>query len=173
MLRFLPILFVIVIIVGAVNFIPFKREIVYKLGISGDNTQSCCDVNTISKTGEFDESANMAFFNNDPIDYPKNSLAQAIKSTTLSDTRILGTTNAAGEEKWIDISLSEQKLRAYEGARVVMEFPISSGKWAPTPKGDFSIWYKTRNQSMIGGSKELGTYYNLPNVPNNMFFYKG
>ena len=26
---------------------------------------------------------------------------------------------------------------------------------------------------MIGGSKDLGTYYNLPNVPNNMFFYKG
>lgn len=26
---------------------------------------------------------------------------------------------------------------------------------------------------MVGGSKELGTYYNLPNVPNNMFFYQG
>ena len=26
---------------------------------------------------------------------------------------------------------------------------------------------------MSGGSKELGTYYYLPNVPNNMFFYKG
>ena len=26
---------------------------------------------------------------------------------------------------------------------------------------------------MKGGSQELGTYYNLPNVPNNMFFYKG
>lgn len=25
---------------------------------------------------------------------------------------------------------------------------------------------------MIGGSKELGTYYNLPNVPHNMFFYQ-
>ena len=26
---------------------------------------------------------------------------------------------------------------------------------------------------MTGGSKELGTYYYLPNVPSNMFFYKG
>jgi lipoprotein-anchoring transpeptidase ErfK/SrfK len=26
---------------------------------------------------------------------------------------------------------------------------------------------------MSGGSQELGTYYNLPNVPSNMFFYKG
>ena len=26
---------------------------------------------------------------------------------------------------------------------------------------------------MEGGNKEWGTYYYLPNVPNNMFFYKG
>ncbi len=64
-------------------------------------------------------------------------------------------------------------LRAWEGSNIVMEFPISSGRWFPTPKGTFEIWYKTRNQRMEGGKKELGTYYNLPNVPHNMFFYKG
>lgn len=173
MLRFLPILLIIIVLLGIINFTPFKRELVYKLGISGDTTTSCCDVNTISKTGEFDESASTALFNGEVIDYPKNSLAQAIKSATITDMRVLGTTNAAGEEKWIDVSLSEQKLRAYEGGRVVQEFLISSGKWAPTPKGDFRIWYKTRSQVMKGGSKELGTYYYLPNVPHNMFFYKG
>ena len=26
---------------------------------------------------------------------------------------------------------------------------------------------------MIGGSQDLGTYYNLPNVPNSMFFHLG
>ena len=26
---------------------------------------------------------------------------------------------------------------------------------------------------MIGGDQALGTYYNLPNVPSNMFFYQG
>jgi hypothetical protein len=172
MLRFLPILFVFAVLVALANYTPFKRDIAYKLGISGDTTTSCCDVNNLSK-GDFDESANFAMFNGQVIDYPKNSLAQAIKNTTLNDMRVLGTTNAAGEEKWIDVSLSEQKLRAYEGSRVVREFLISSGKWAPTPKGDFRIWYKTRSQAMKGGSKELGTYYYLPNVPHNMFFYKG
>ncbi len=172
MLRFLPVLLVIAVLVALANYTPLKREIAYKFGISGDTTTSCCDPNNLSK-GDFDESANFAMFNNEAIDYPKNSLAQALKSTTLNDMRVLGTTNAAGEEKWIDVSLSEQKLRAYEGSRVVREFLISSGKWAPTPKGDFRIWYKTRSQAMKGGSKELGTYYYLPNVPHNMFFYKG
>ena len=173
MLRFLPIVAVIAVLFGVLNYTPVKREIVYRLGISGDTSQSCCDVSTISKTGEFDESAAFAYFNGEEIDYPKNSLAQAIKSATITDIRVLGTTNAAGEEKWIDVSLDEQKLRAYEGNRVVREFAISSGKWFKTPKGDFRIWYKTRSQAMKGGSKELGTYYYLPNVPHNMFFYQG
>lgn len=173
MLRFLPVLFIVTLLAGIVNYTPLKREIVYKLGISGDITQSCCDVNSLSKTGGFDESASFAYFNGEAIDYPKTSLASAIKNATMTDIRVLGTTNAAGEEKWIDVSLDEQKLRAYEGSTVVKEFPISSGKWAPTPKGDFRIWYKTRAQLMSGGSKALGTYYYLPNVPNNMFFYQG
>src|SRR5437763_1437232 len=172
MVRFLPILVLVVVILALVNYLPIRREIVYKLGISGDQTKSCCDANNLSK-GEFDESQSFAFFNGQVIDYPRTSLAQAIKNTTLSQTQVLGTTNAAGQEKWIDVSLDEQKLRAYEGDKVVMEFPISSGKWAPTPKGSFEIWYKNRSQLMTGGSKELGTYYYLPNVPNNMFFYQG
>lgn len=172
MLRFLPFLFVAAVIVGLLNYTPVKRELAYKLGISGDTTQSCCDANNLSN-GDFDESANYAMFNSEVIDYPKTSLAQAINAAPLKDVRVLGTTNAAGEEKWIDVSLDEQKLRAYEGNTVVKEFLISSGKWAATPKGDFRIWYKTRAQTMKGGSKELGTYYYLPNVPHNMFFYQG
>ena len=52
-----------------------------------------------------------------------------------------------------------------------MEFPISSGKWSPTPKGTFEIWYKTRSQTMSGG--EGDDYYFLPGVPSNMFFKGG
>lgn len=174
MLRFLPIFFVLVTLVALINYIPVKREIAYKLGISGDSTLSCCKVeDVLLQSGQFEESADVAIFNNETVDYPKTSLAQIINAPAIQDSRVLGTTNAAGEEKWIDVSLDEQKLRAYEGNTVVMEFPISSGKWAPTPKGNFNIWYKTRAQVMSGGSKELGTYYYLPNVPHNMFFYQG
>jgi hypothetical protein len=173
MIKFLPVLVFIALIVGVINYLPVKRELFYKLGISGDLTKSCCDTASLSKTGNFDESAGIAFYDGQTIDYPKSSLAQAFTNNTIKDVRVLGATNAAGEEKWIDVSLDEQRLRAYEGNTVVKEFLISSGKWSATPKGDFRIWYKTRAQLMSGGSKEMGTYYYLPNVPHNMFFYQG
>jgi lipoprotein-anchoring transpeptidase ErfK/SrfK len=177
--RLIPLL----LLISAITFVTFnfqsiKRTIVYKLNISGDTTTSCCNSEAVAKSnGEFDEDASVAIFNNKVIDYPKTSLAysysQAIAEQPDLDEAVLGTTNEAGEEKWIDVSLEEQRLRAWEGNRLIMEFPISSGLWSPTPKGSFNIWYKTRNQRMEGGSKELGTYYNLPNVPHNMFFNSG
>lgn len=177
--RLIPLLLLITLIIYlAFNFQSIRRTIVYKLNISGDLTTSCCEIDQVLKSdGKFDENASIAIFNSQVIDYPKTSLAYAyaesLAQNSSNDEAVLGTTNAAGEEKWIEVSLSEQKLRAWEGNKLVIEFPISSGLWAPTPKGDFGVWHKTRSQTMSGGSKALGTYYNLPNVPNNMFFYKG
>lgn len=174
MLRIIPLLLITISVLTVFLYTPIRREIAYKLNISGDTTVSCCNETEITKsTGEFDETANAAIFNGQIIDYPKTSLYQASIPTTNENKAVLGTTNAAGEEKWIEVSLSEQKVRAWEGTKVIMEFLISSGKWAPTPKGTFSIWYKTKSQLMTGGSKALNTYYYLPNVPHNMFFYKG
>ncbi len=177
--RLLPILLIVAaIIYVSFNFQSIRRDLAYKFHISGDPTTSCCSVEQALKSdGKFDENASMAIFNSQVIDYPKTSLAyaysQSLAENTNADQAVLGTTNSAGEEKWIEVNLGEQKTRAWEGNKLVMEFPISSGKWSPTPKGTFNIWYKTRIQSMIGGSQALGTYYNLPNVPNNMFFYQG
>ncbi|KKS70865.1 MAG: hypothetical protein A2835_02385 [Candidatus Niyogibacteria bacterium RIFCSPHIGHO2_01_FULL_45_28] len=171
--RLLPLLLIAVLAVTLFYYLPARRFIVYKLGISGDLTTSCCSENEVSSSlGNFDEGANLAIFENQTVDYPKTSLAASFLKEP-PDPKVLGTKNEAGEDKWIEVSLEQQKLRAWEGERIVMEFPISSGLWYPTPKGDFSIWYKTGYQRMKGGSKELGTYYDLPNVPNNMFFYKG
>ncbi len=177
--RLLPVLLLIIaVIFVASNFQSIKRTVAYKFHISGDTTTSCCDVDKVlEQNGQFDENATTAIFNNQVIDYPKTSLAysytQSLATSSNTDQAVLGTTNSAGEEKWIDVSLDEQKVRAWEGNKLVMEFPISSGLWAPTPVGTFNIWYKTRNQTMSGGSKAMGTYYNLPNVPNSMFFYQG
>lgn len=176
--RLLPVLIIIAIITFlAFNFPTIRRDLAYKFHISGDSTTSCCTVDqALRQNGKFEEDPNVAIFNGQVIDYPKTSLAYSYSRSlaqTDSGQKVLGTTNAAGEEKWIEVSLDEQKVRAWEGNKLVMEFPISSGLWAPTPKGTFNIWYKTRSQSMVGGSQDLGTYYNLPNVPNNMFFYQG
>lgn len=177
--RLVPfLLFISVVLFIAFNFQSIQRIIIYKLNISGDPTTSCCSEEQVLRSdGKFDENASVAIFNNQVIDYPKTSLVYSYRESLAAsgndNQTVLGTTNEAGEEKWIEVSLDEQRLRAWEGNKLVMEFPISSGLWSPTPKGTFSIWHKTRNQTMAGGSKELGTYYNLPNVPNNMFFYKG
>ncbi|OGD84922.1 hypothetical protein A2165_01050 [Candidatus Curtissbacteria bacterium RBG_13_40_7] len=85
---------------------------------------------------------------------------------------ILGQYSQSGE-RWIDIDLSEQKLYMREGDRAVGSFLISSGKWAPTPQGEWRIWTKLRYTRMRGGSKALGTFYDLPNVPYTMYYYKG
>lgn len=175
MYRFLPLLLIIGFVLTFTFYLPLRRTILYKLYLSGDPTTSCCQVADILKSsGKFDESANIALFNSQVVDYPKTSLAQMGQlANAPTDQKVLGTKNAAGEEKWIEVFLDQQKLRAWEGNKIILEFPISSGLWAPTPKGDYAIWYKTRYQRMEGGARALGTYYNLPNVPNNMFFYKG
>ena len=49
-----------------------------------------------------------------------------------------------------------------------MEAYIASGKWFPTPTGDFTIWTKLRATRMSGG--QGADYYDLPNVPYVMFF---
>ncbi len=71
-------------------------------------------------------------------------------------------------EKRIDIDLSNQTLRAYQGDDLYMEALVSTGKWGRTPTGEFSIWSKFRSTHMSGGSG--ADYYNLPNVPYTMFF---
>jgi lipoprotein-anchoring transpeptidase ErfK/SrfK len=76
-------------------------------------------------------------------------------------------------EKRIEVDLSKQKLYALEGSKKKMSFDVSTGKWGRTPTGEFRIWNKLKYTLMAGGSKELGTYYYLPNVPFTLFFYQG
>jgi len=83
-------------------------------------------------------------------------------------TRVLGEST---DDKHIYVDLSTQRLTAYDGHKEAMSFPVSTGRWSPTPTGDFRIWVKLRYSHMEGGNKSDGTYYNLYNVPYTMFFY--
>lgn len=75
----------------------------------------------------------------------------------------------SGGEKWIEVDLSEQKLRAWEGSQLFLETPVSTGlPWWPTPQGEFRIWVKLRATKMEGGTGRY--YYYLPNVPFVMYF---
>jgi len=85
-------------------------------------------------------------------------------------TRVLGKQDTT-EEKHIVVNLSTQRLTAYEDNDIIMSFPVATGRWFPTPTGEFRIWVKLRYTHMEGGNKDDGTYYNLYNVPYTMFFY--
>lgn len=76
-----------------------------------------------------------------------------------------------GDYKRIYVDLSKQRLYAYEGSRMIYDFPVSTGKWNHTPTGDFRIWVWLRYTRMAGGNAADGTYYNLPNVPYTMYYW--
>ncbi len=72
--------------------------------------------------------------------------------------------------KFIDVSLSEQRLRAYENGKLVNTFLISSGnRRFPTPKGEFSVLAKlpvVRYQWTYAANSPDN--YDLGNVPYNL-----
>lgn len=76
--------------------------------------------------------------------------------------------------KWIDVNLSTQTLRAYEGNSVVYTALVSTGiARYPTPTGTYHIQRKYRYDDMTGGSYARGDYYYLPDVPYCMYYYAG
>lgn len=70
--------------------------------------------------------------------------------------------------KHIYVDLTTQTLTAYEGDNIFLKTSVSTGKWFPTPTGEFKIWEKLKATKMSGG--EGNDYYYLPNVPFVMFF---
>lgn len=99
------------------------------------------------------------------VSFIKSQMTQA----NTADSGTLG----VNDNKSIEIDLSEQRLYMKDGANVVNSFSVSTGKWAPTPTGEWRIWTKLKSSTMTGGSKALGTYYNLPNVPYTMYYNQG
>lgn len=118
--------------------------------------------------GEYNPSERLAYFDNKQVPVLQEDVAlDFLKNQKVLSAHLTPT----GEEKWIEIDLSEQKIRAWESNRQVMEYVISSGKASTsTPEGEFRIWVKLRYTKMEGGSRARGDYYLLPNVPWVMYF---
>lgn len=118
-------------------------------------------------TGGFQFGETQAYFEGKEISAPLASRWEL----SPTERKVLG--EATGEEKWIEVDLSEQKLRAWEGDRLFLESLVSTGKWARTPTGEYRIWSKFKYAKMSGGSRALHTYYYLPNVPYIMYYQNG
>ena len=112
---------------------------------------------------DYRANATTAIFNNQfvsipPPPFPQNNILGVGDSQTTTDKRI-------------EVDLTNQRVYGFENGQKVYDFLTSTGTWGRTPTGTFKIWTKIRSQKMSGGSKALGTYYYLPNVPYILFFY--
>ncbi len=122
-------------------------------------------INPLTLKEEFNPDEKIAIFNNQKIDLTDSLTA---KDFSEEEKAVLGESDAP---KRIEIDLTNQRIYAYEGDRLIYNFLVSTGKWGRTPTGSFRIWTKLRYTKMSGGSRALRTYYYLPNVPYTMYFY--
>lgn len=117
-----------------------------------------CSVSDL--TGEIQSNDKVGIFEGNEYKVPQ------IAYDTDLDNAVLGVSAA---ERWIEVDLSEQKLKAWDGNTLYLETLVSTGlPWWPTPEGEFRIQYKVRASKMEGGEGKY--YYYLPNVPFVMFF---
>ncbi len=124
-----------------------------------DKEVVACSTNDFS--GDILNKETLGFFEGKNLKLPEAALAK------VEATDILGT--ASPDEKWIEVDLSDQKIKAWDGTDLFLESLVSTG-YGPfkTPTGEFRIWIKLRATKMEGGSGS--GYYYLPNVPYVMFF---
>lgn len=130
---------------------------------SMDATPFCANSISCIKdlSGRFESAAKEGTFEGKLVRVPSQTALSYVNPVK----NVLGETSGT---KVIKVDLASQHLYAYEGDTVVMDFPVSTGKWHKTPTGTFNIWIKLRYTRMSGGSG--ADYYNLPNVPYTMFF---
>lgn len=87
---------------------------------------------------------------------------------------------ATGSRKWIDISIREQSLVAYEGKRPVYATLVSTGRGElgdperdhATIRGTFMIYEKSVSSTM-DGDEDRADSYELGDVPFVQYFHKG
>ena len=169
-MRLIGALIIIVLVLGSLFASPlnkyfsiFINHTTFAFGLNLNNIASDNYVNWVNSQSTNTSTIEGAIFLNEPV-------FQNIKKIAYQS--ILGETSV-DESKWIEVDLSEQRLYMKENGNTVNSFLVSTGKWYPTPTGSYRIWTKLTSTRMQGGSKKLGTYYNLPNVPHTMYYYKG
>ena len=99
------------------------------------------------------------------------TLLAGLKASSAAAGENKPTKEEAAEKKHIEIDLTEQRLRAFDGDDLVYDFAVSSGVRQKTPDGIFRIWKKYQFINMESEYKALSVYYYLPNVPYVMFYF--
>jgi hypothetical protein len=75
--------------------------------------------------------------------------------------------------RWIEVDLTNQRLRAWQGNQMVYSAVIASGRpLTPTLPGTFQVYSKLRYDNMAGWTPDRGSY-SLPNVPHVLYYDRG
>lgn len=82
------------------------------------------------------------------------------------------------DDRWIEVSLRDQLVRAYRGDVVVYVAPASTGKPGfATPRGEFVIYDRYRRQDMDSATVGLSRFgpegYLMKDVPHVQYFAAG
>lgn len=159
---------------GAQIFKSYNSQNTQELSVAtwGDGTDAFYR-QVIRSTGEWEEQTSPAIFENREVQsISKTETERILAKANESASQILGLHTAAdGSEKWIEVDLSDKKLYAREGNRLIYEFLVSTGRPGyETPAGEYRVWRKVRFQRYKGGTPGTSGYYNLPNVPFSLFF---
>lgn len=114
----------------------------------------------------YDPSQTVGYFQGRTVQVPQSLVSYNAEQN--NQQNILG--DADVSNKRIEVDLSNQRVYAFENGNKVYDFLVSTGLWGRTPTGEFIIERRVPVQSMIGGNRALGTYYNLPGVRFVQFF---
>ena len=98
-----------------------------------------------------------------------------VRSRDLAQARLADPPEGLGpEERWLDISVSEQVLVAYEGARPTFATLVSTGRarrGSETPIGAFRIWVKLAFSDMSNlRYEDVSSHYAMEQVPWVQYF---
>jgi lipoprotein-anchoring transpeptidase ErfK/SrfK len=82
-------------------------------------------------------------------------------------------TDIPTQDKWIEVSIAEQRLTAYQGRRAVFQAQVSTGRrYMETPEGEFAVNRKCPSKHMgDGGITANPEAYELIGVPWTTFFH--
>ncbi len=149
----------IIFLIFFLFFKSFESEIRSLSTNQKEFSELSCNTKDLSGVPDYNDA--IAWFEGRQINVPYIAFGESVR-----DEKVLG---ISGDERYIEVDLSEQKLYAWEGNNLFLETPVSTGlPWWPTPKGEFRIWIKLRSTKMEGGTGKY--YYYLPNVPYVMYF---
>ncbi len=85
-----------------------------------------------------------------------------------AEAHAVAKSNTVTPRRRIEIDLSDQVLRAWDGKTIVYMMPVSTGKRStPTPTGKYRVQTKLRSTRMRGDG------YDIANVPYTMYYHGG